>query len=291
MKTLAEMGIKRLEDLQNVKENDSPYVLGSIFDSKSKVPKRILKRKLKILKGVEPFIMKALRSDEKVYYVSYGIKNSTFDHMFLGAIAHYINRKLFVFTTRRILMVKYKGKYLPSQLYSEIPYPHIAGVKSTLFGNFKLNFSDGKKDLFVGIPKPDRKFINNLFAKLKSGGVSGQETGSVINLCPHCFERVEGFPKLCHACRGKFKSAKTTSILSLIFPGIGDIYLGHRGFGAMQVAGGFFVWLSFFMPQLSANTAQAGAPSLLGAILVFTLMHGIDSAVTYTTAKKGIYPG
>jgi hypothetical protein len=290
MKTLSEIGINGIEDVKNVSDDNSSYVLSSIFLTKNKVSKRIVNKKLKIVKGIEPFLGKVIKDDEKVYYVSYGIKNSTFDHLFLGAIAQYLNRKIFIFTTKRIVMIKYKGKYKPSELYSEIPYQHIINAKKTLFGNMKLLFSDGKTNLFVGIPKVDKRFINDIFSKLKDKGVAGQEVGGVLNLCPHCFERVFGFPQQCNACRGKFKSPKTTAILSLVFPGIGDIYLGHKGFGLLQAVGGTLVWIGFLVPQAATATSAASAPTLLGALFLFAFMHGLDSAVTMNTAKKGIYP-
>jgi hypothetical protein len=290
MKSLSEIGVTTVEDAKNVTGNDSFYVLSSIFHTDTKVSKRILERKLKVLKGIEPFLMKVIKDDEKVYYISYGIKNSTIDHMFLGAIAYYINRKIFIFTTKRILMVKYHGKFKPSELYSEIPYQHIVKVKSTLLGSIRLYFSDGKKELFTGIPKVDRRYINNIFTKLKEKGIAGKEVGSVLNLCPHCFERVDGFPPACSKCHGKFKSPNKTALLSLIFPGMGDIYLGHKGFGVLQLIGGLLVWLSFLIPQPATATSEASSPTLLGALILFVAMHGIDSLVTMNTAKKGIYP-
>jgi hypothetical protein len=290
MKRLSEIGVTKVEDVKNVTGNDTFYVLSSIFNTNNKVSKRLLERKLKVLNGIEPFLMKVINDDEKVYYLSYGIKNSTFDHMFLGGIAYYINRKIFVFTTKRILMIKYRGKFKPAELYSEIPYQHIVKVKSTLLGNISLHFSDSRKELFTGIPKADRRFINNIFAKLKENGIAGKEIGSVLNLCPHCFERVDGFPHECSKCHGKFKSPNKTALLSLIFPGIGDIYLGHKGFGVLQVVGGLLVWLSFIIPQAATATSEASSPTILGALILFVAMHGIDSLVTMNTAKKGIYP-
>jgi hypothetical protein len=290
MKTLAEIGVHGIDDVKNATEDGSSYVLSSIFNTKNKVSRGLLKRKMKIVKGIEPFLLRVIKDDEKVYYVSYGVKNSTFDHLFLGAIAHYINRKIFVFTTKWILMIKYKGKYTPSQLYGEIPYQHIVKVKSTIFANMQLFFSNGNKNLFVGIPKADRRFINDIFSKFNGKAAAGQEAGGVLNLCPHCFERVDGFPKQCGACRGKFKSPKTTALLSLLFPGIGDIYLGHKGFGLLQAIAGAFVWIGFLVPQPATATSAASAPSMVGAIIIFALMHGIDAAVTMNTAGKGIYP-
>lgn len=290
MKRLSEIGVTTVEDVKNVVGNDSFYVMNSIFSTNNKVPKRILERKLKVLNGIEPFLMKVIKNDEKVYYISYGIKNSMFDHMFLGAIAYFINRKIFVFTNKRIVMVKYHGKFKPSELYCEIPYQHIVNIKSTLSGNIKLHFSDGKKELFTGIPKVDRRYISTIFAKLKENGIAGKEIGSVLNLCPHCFERVDGFPHECTKCHGKFKSPNKTALLSLIFPGIGDIYLGHKGLGVLQVLGGLLVWLSFSIPQPATATSEASGPTLLGALILFVAMHGIDSLVTMNTAKKGIYP-
>jgi hypothetical protein len=290
MTTLESLGIMKIEDIGKVGPNNSPYLVEHIFGLTKKPSKSLTKRKLKILNAVDPVLLRMLAPDEKVYYLSYGVKNSTFDHMFLGWIAVYLNRKIFVFTTKRIIMVKFRGNYKPADLFSEIPYGHIREAKSTLLGSFRVEYSNGRKDLFVGMPGVDRKVFLEIIATMKKSSSASGQTGDVVNLCPHCFAHVAGFPKECQVCKGKFKNPRLTALLSLAFPGLGDIYLGHTQFGVFQVLGGIAVWATVLIPQAATTTQAASSPTLLGCAIVFVMVHGLDSLVTYKTARKGIYP-
>jgi hypothetical protein len=58
----------------------------------------------------------------------------------------------------------------------------------------------------------------------------------------------------------------------------------------LQTIGGLFVWLSFIIPQPATATSEASGPTLLGALILFVAIHGLDSLVTMNAAKKGIYP-
>jgi hypothetical protein len=249
----------------------------------------MLKTKLKILNGVDDVLMKMLGQNEMVYQISYGIKNSVFDHMFLGWMAIYLNRKIFIFTTKRIIIVKYSGKFKPSELFCEIPYTHIDRVKSTFFRNMEIVFTDGTKSLFTGMPMADQKVFIEVVNKMAESKIE-KTNGGTIDLCPHCYCHIESFPAQCPNCKGKFKNPVLTACLSLLFPGIGDIYLGHKGFGILELLTGALVWFGFSAAQFGAAGQLSASKAIIGVAILFVIMHGVDALVTYRTARKGIYP-
>ena len=280
---------RRYEDVLALKNHGLPYRFDQIFRTDSWGAKRASKQKLKILQKFEGMLSRMLREGEQVYYVSYGVQNSAFEQWFLGWVAYYLNRKVFLFTTQRVLMVQFSGGYTPDDLKAELPYANIAKAKGSLLGGLQLKLADGKWMVFSGMPGSDRKTVVQIVTALreKLATASGPKAG-VVNLCPHCYQTVSGFPSGCAACHGRFKSAWVAGLLSLLFPGFGDMYLGHRLFASLEILGAAMVWCAILSG--AQGWATAGRELATTVLAMFGLMHGVDALMTGHVARKGIYP-
>lgn len=267
---------------------DSRYLYQHIFQDSGMFSKRRLARKFRIMKGVDAFLGKILEPDEKVFHVTQGVLNSFVEQMFLGWVTNIINRKAFVFTSKRLLLIQIKGKENIGELKAVIRYASIKRLKRTWNGLLKIDLHNGKTYSFIGVPKGDRKFIASTIQGLIEKTASEASKEGQVNLCPECGARVEGLPASCAACGKPFKNPAKAAWLSLLFPGLGDFYLGHRGLATLEIAGTAFVWLSIFIPD--AQEPVTGAELAISAAISFILLHGIDALVTRHTARKGIYP-
>ena len=69
---------------------------------------------------------------------------------------------------------------------------------------------------------------------------------------------------------------------SLILPGWGDIYLGHRLLGCFELLGSCFIWLFVILSLLSGHP-----DGLIPAFFLLLVYNGIDSILTYFMAHKG----
>jgi hypothetical protein len=69
---------------------------------------------------------------------------------------------------------------------------------------------------------------------------------------------------------------------SLVLPGWGDIYLGHRLLGFFEVLGSLFVWLIFF-GLLMGGLAE----NITIGLFLLVFYNGADSLLTYYMARKG----
>jgi len=265
--------------------------MNSIFNAKNWSSKSLSKKKFKLLRSFDALLSGMLAENEMVYYISFGVKSSFFEQFFLGWVMYYLNRQAFIFTTKRILLIQFKGKYKPWDLIAQIPYQNVKKVKQTLFGNVKFYFASGETSFFIGMPKLDRKNIINITntVREKTGGVSGS-TGASENLCPYCFRVVSGFPKSCEKCGKPFKSSKKAGLLSLLFPGLGDFYLGHTKFAVLEISGAALAWISLFAPTGKTDQPLTVPFIVTSALVLFVIMHGLDFVVTSKIAKKGIYP-
>lgn len=287
---------RRYEDILVRPPRESPYDFQRIFRTDSWGARRLSKQKFKLLRKVDPQIRAMLHEGERVYYVTWGVEYSILEGLLLGWVMFLMNRRAFVFTTQRVLLIQVGSRHNPLELRAQIRYPAIEKVKSSLGGNLKISFANGKSVVFASMPRRDRKFIQELTRTLAAevgNAASPDAFAATENLCPHCYVEVAGFPHACEACRKPFKSARTAGLLSFLFPGVGDVYLGHRGFGTMEILGAGLVWLSVLLPvvvplegQPALSTAEFGAT----AAMLFGFMHGVDALFTRHIGRKGIYP-
>ncbi|MBI4230361.1 MAG: hypothetical protein HY608_05960 [Planctomycetes bacterium] len=270
------------ELLQEGVETGCPYIWKGIFPGEGWWAGRRSKKKLRLLQRIDPAVRPMLEGGEQVFFVTTGLQHSFFEELFLGQVMYYLNRQAFVLTTKRILMIQIRSNDRPAHLRAQIQYDQVEKVLLS-WGKCKLRLRTGKTLLFLRIPKADREVFQKFLvahharAVVPEGPAAGKE-----NLCPHCYDVVEGLPDRCGGCGGSFKSARKAGALSLLFPGLGDLYLGHRGIALLEMLGAGIVWFAIL-----------SAPQNDAAIIPFiiALLHVPDSFQTWRIGRKGLYPG
>ena len=93
--------------------------------------------------------------------------------------------------------------------------------------------------------------------------------------------------------RGRFKSANRAGLLSLAFPGLGDLYLGHRGLAVVEMFGAASMWFVIFFGFWGSQNTGEPIPAgtlLMISLVAFAFCHGLDALVTRHTGHKGLYP-
>jgi hypothetical protein len=265
------------------------YDFKDMFDDDSFMKKRVCKTKFLLLKNLDPLLEKFLGEGEKVHFVSYGLLNRILEQVIGGWLTIYLNRKAMVFTSRRILFVQLKGSNRLWDLKSMLAYQSIKKVKKHLLGALTIILHSRNKYTFTNVPKSDRQYISDIVNKISAMiPEEKRDSEKERNLCPHCGVPVSGHPAQCSECGAGFKSAVKAGLLSLIFPGLGDLYLGHAGFAVLEILGGVVFWGVIVIPIMT----QAGSPgeAALYPLMPLLLMHIPDSVFTFYVGRKGIYP-
>jgi hypothetical protein len=284
---------KRFQDLLDLESHQEPYAFDKIFSAEAWGAKSLSKKKLKLLKKVDPAVKQLLHEGEVVYYVTWGLRASFFDSFFLGWLMYMINRMAIVLTTKRILLIQITRGNVPRELRSQIRYSAVDRISGTPLGHTKIKFHDGSSTVFAQMPRRDRKYIRDAINRLaeRAKEVATSHDLAIVapeNLCPHCFAPVEGFPTGCARCGKRFKTPNKATVLSLIFPGFGDFYLGHRAFAMLEILGAALIWLVYLVPN--PELPRTGLGLFIGAVAIWVVLHGIDAVVTRRVATKGIYP-
>lgn len=280
---------KNFRDLLGEAPDGGPYAYSQIFSDEGVRARALSKKKFKLLKRIDPKLRPMLHEGEQVFFLTQGSAVSFWESYFLGWAMYYINRRAIVLTNERIIFIQITSRGKPRDLRSQIRYPAITKVRRTVLGNTKMLFRNGKSQVFVYIPRRDRKFLKALVERTSGEMPTAEpDAQATEELCPHCYEPVVGRPLQCPQCNGAFKSARKAAALSLLFPGLGDIYIGHWKFAVFEILFAGIIWLSVLAVAIDP-TVSAGEVITI-AVYIVVILHGMDSLATWYIARKGIHP-
>ncbi len=286
---------KKYEELLAVEAETAPYDYAVLFKADGFFARQRAKQRFKLLKAIDPKLRRILQPGEKAYFITPGTTVSLEERFFVGWWVYYLNMRALVFTTHRVLLLQTNVRKRPGKLVSQMPYASIASVKSTWNGMCRVKLVNRKTYDFQHVPRADRKFL----AEFLTGVVQGtnapfQVSLGIEHLCPHCFTIVPAYPLVCPVCGGGIKSARKAALLSFIFPGTGDWYLGHRVFALLEMLGICFLWFGLVIAPLLAPPDPGLEPQ--DAVfwvtngLVLLVAHTIDCMMTHHFARKGHHP-
>jgi hypothetical protein len=283
-------------DLANVAHDNLPYRFDQIFSAEGFGAKRLAKRRLKLMKAIDERIRSFLTEGETVDFVTWGVDYSFAEHYFMGIWAQLMNRRAVILTNRRILLIQINSRNKVLQLKSQIRYTAITKLSKSMLGHVGLVLRDKKKICLTGIPGKDRKQLNDRIAARMEAMRAEAPAPGLEHLCPHCGHRVVGLPVRCSKCARDFKSGARAGWLSLAWPGLGDLYLGHRALGVIEMIGAAAAWV-FVMLALGFGLGESGdalafdvTGAIVAGVLVFCFVHIPDGWITRRMGFKGIYP-
>ncbi|MFZ1864234.1 MAG: hypothetical protein WAU39_08445 [Polyangiales bacterium] len=249
---------------------------------KGKLSRRDRKR-AKILSEAEPVLKRALGPLEVVRFATNGVRQLIWWMLTAGSMNPFANRTTLVLTDKRVLLIHTDWRYRPCLFANQLP---LERVVATTGRNSYVFIRSGREQLmFHGVRRSEAHHLRNLLAS-----ASGSE-GGWQNLCPHCFASIEGAPEACPRCGERFKSFKTAALRSLIFPGLGDFYLGYRKYALLEMLGAGILWgifLSTLIPAVRLQGAK-GALLALPMLALILAVHGGDAWLTRNKARLGLH--
>ena len=243
-------------------------------------------QKTKILAAVKEVIKKMLRKDEVVLRVAAGTAFYPVEIFFgNGWLTMHYNRFALIATNQRLLMISTHHRMTkPAQFVFQMPYSNVKRVQRGLLRkNIVLVPKTGKRKTFTSmktyLSAEMSRFIRN---QIESEPLVETSDSALTDLCPACYTALEKSLGNCSACSAEFKTPKKAMLKSLILPGLGDIYLGHRLLGCFELLGSLFIWFIFLGLMMSGL-----AEDLIIGLFLLVFYNGADSLLTFYMARKG----
>jgi len=279
--------VETFEELVRRGQDSTPYDYPTMFPADGFWARRASQKRLKLLKTIDEPLRAMLHPGERVLFLTAGAFYSFVESYFAGSIILYANRRAIVLTTERILLLQIDRGGRLRALRSQVGLRSIEAFSRTALGNSVLKLADGRRYTFAYVRRRDRKALSDLTPMAIARATAGGTGQGLEHLCPHCYVPVKNEPAACPSCGGAFKSRRKATLLSLLFPGLGMMYLGHPGIGAFEAFVGALIWFA----NLTSPGVLTSLPVLITTVILIVLVfHGIDALVTRHIAGKGCYP-
>jgi predicted Zn finger-like uncharacterized protein len=275
-----------LEDYPELQDLASPRLdCGEIFKPKKngRYKSGLNKYKLKVLKSVQGILEKVLNEEERVLRVGSGFAYYPTEFFFgNGYLTMLYNRYAILCTNQRALLINIDYRMRrPTNYVFQVPYQKLKKITmSSVFSWLSFKIGKGKNRTLTGIKRAAARELS-LFLKERTKE-NHADTASLdrllVNLCPSCFTPLPTGLFMCTHCEQEFKDPKKAMLRSLLMPGLGDLYLGHRFLGIMEIIGSAIVWAIVILNLLEGQYA---------ILILLGIVNGMDALLTYHMAKKG----
>jgi predicted Zn finger-like uncharacterized protein len=242
------------------------------------------KFKVKILMAVSEVLDKIIKEGERVKRIGKGTAFYPVEVIFgNGWLTMMYNQYAILATNQRILLINVNSRMKGTTHYLfQVLYEDIKKVKrGILFSSMILDRIKSKRRVLTQMKRYISKEMKGFITEQKSN-VKREPEAVLECLCPSCFVPLEKGLTGCPSCEAAFKTAKKATWRSLLLPGLGDFYLGHRALGALELMGSLVVWTYALL--LIYGGQKDG---LFVAMVVLLFYNCTDAIVTYFMAKKG----
>ena len=263
-------------------------ILEEIFTPSKKGSYKTRRNKLtlKILKAIHETLDRMLQSDEEVIQIGKAMAYYPAEIIFgNGYLTMMYNCYAVVGTNQRLLLINVNSKISKvTHYYFQIPYEGIKKVTTGLFGtSLVLSRQEGKRRIFTGMKRYMAKGFQQIIRDRQPLAKDAKSVAAIAeDLCPSCFMPLAKNLLKCPKCKAPFKKPTTAFLRSLLLPGLGDIYLGHRLLGSLELVGSVLLWAFVILSVMQGDQA-----SLVVALIILAIYNGFDGLLTRHMARKG----
>lgn len=241
------------------------------------------RKRAEMLRKAEPVLKRALGPTEVVRFATNGVRQLTWWLLTAGSMNPFANRTTLVLTDRRVLLIHTDWKQRPRMFATQLP---LERIRATSGRNSYIFIRSAREMLmFHGVKRVEARHLRGLLESTES------KKGGWQNLCPRCFTPTDSAPPSCGKCGEEFKSPKRAALRSLLFPGLGDFYLGYRVYATLEILGASLLWALFLSTVAPATMARGVEGAIVAAPLLalIAFIHVGDALLTRAKAQTGLH--
>ncbi|MDA8141638.1 MAG: zinc-ribbon domain-containing protein [Desulfobacteraceae bacterium] len=242
--------------------------------------------KMKLLDAVKPVLDQLLDTDERVACVAPATAYYPWEIVLgNGLLTMLYNRYVLVATDKRLVAINTNARLRKAAHYFfQFSYASIKKISKGLFGtSLTISRKQGKRRVFTSIKRSLAMEMKEWISpRIDARQTTPSEANQCVDLCPACYVPLGPGLSSCSVCQASFKSPQRAALRSLLLPGLGDFYLGHRFLGIFELIGALFVWL-FALTSLATGELE----NMVVGIVLLLFVNGLDALLTLHMAKKG----
>jgi hypothetical protein len=253
---------------------------------------RTEKRNAKILQKLQPALQRTLLAGETVLSIMRARSPLSLVEQITAAWwTAALAACAIVVTNKRILFFPVKRDGSWKESVRAVQWGDVEEVKpkGLLIRNVSFRFKNGTKVTYTNFGRGDARKMAGIAAALipaASGEVSS--TQGLVQLCPDCRNVLTEGHYLCPACGLAFKNEQTMVLRSIVLPGGGYFYTGHRGIAIfLAVVEGYLV-LEILLLLFAGLASSTAIPNLRSALLVLAFFWAIETGITILHCRRYI---
>lgn len=251
---------------------------------------RTEKRNAKILQKLQPALQRTLLPGETVFSIVRARSPLSLVEQITAAWwTAALAACAIVVTNKRVLFfpVKRDGSWKESIRAVQWGDVEELKPKGLLIRNVSFRFKNGTKLTYTNFGRGDARKMAVIAAALipaASGEVSS--TQGLVQLCPDCRNVLTEGHYLCPACGLVFKNEQTMVLRSIVLPGGGYFYTGHRGIAIfLAVVEGYLV-LEILLLLFAGLASSTAIPNIRSALLVLAFFWAIETGITILHCRR-----
>lgn len=251
-------------------------------------------RRAERLASARSVLERALEPGERIRFSLPGIRFFPLEYFLSGMIASRLtNAQTLVLTDRRLLLIQTDRRGRPADIKNAVPLAHVRAVKQAL-GRVNLELADGETLGLIGLGRDAKRLAALVPASPRARTVRR----AIVQLCPQCLRPTDLASDEDTSCPGEvcripFRSPRRAARMSLVLPGLGNLYLRHRLFGILELFASTLALLLAIYFFGSAMVRGGGALSAFNVGMGWFLVM-VPRALAYTLTlhmgRKGIVP-
>ena len=195
---------------------------------------KLRKEETRALEALQEILPRLLDPQETVLYITRATAPlSTVEQLTLGWYGYAMYGVVLVFTNRRLLRMRVRGKTFGGWTWIRgvmaVSWGDVAEakVKGWLSPTLLLKYRNGKKERYWRLGFQAAKKLKLLLQALLPAGAGGATAAQgMVSLCPDCCQTLQARVYECGQCRLPFKDEKTLLWRNYLLPGGGYLYTG-----------------------------------------------------------------
>jgi len=268
-------------------------VLSGLFspDKRGRYSGKLNQHKYKLILATAPLLIdRILTEGEKLQRITSGIAYFRFEIPYAnGLLTWPLNYYALVATNHRLLFINLDYKLTrPDRYVFQVPMTDISSISRGFYGtSLIIKTESGHVWDFTTI----KRALANEFSQyiqeimLNDEEAPESETKYLPQLCPGCFQPVPEKISTCPHCLTQYKSVGKAIKKSLLFPGLGAIYLSFNSLGITEMLGYLFTWI------ITIILVIIGIPGgILGGGMLVLAYHLMSAFMAAKMARKGYIP-
>ncbi|MEM7227358.1 MAG: hypothetical protein AAF432_00940 [Planctomycetota bacterium] len=234
-----------------------------------------------LVHAVDERLGDVLRAGEVVQHLAVGTLASELEFLMLGGLVDLTARTVMVITSNRIVMLQVDRRNRPRHTMAQVRHEYITRAASTRDGALRVHLVNGETLTLHKAGRELNRSMRDVINTLACPRTVDGGEAVVCPLCPSCGTAASDTTDSCRGCGAAFMPRHTAGALSLLCPGLGELYAGYRAMGVFAIVATVGMW-GLWISRVAHEPTKMNV--MLGLMAAW---HVVSGTITWNATRAG----